>query len=36
MQGYEGQIEAGEMVLTGANPTFAVPSGTFAKWEAKR
>jgi 23S rRNA (cytosine1962-C5)-methyltransferase len=36
MQGLKGVITSGEMVLSGERPIFDVPSGTFAKWEAKR
>jgi 23S rRNA (cytosine1962-C5)-methyltransferase len=28
----QGQLECGEMLLTGAKSTFAVPSGTWARW----
>lgn len=35
MQGLQGTIDVGEMVLAGQQPTFDVPSGTFARWEAK-
>lgn len=36
MHGLKGSIAVGEMVLPGRDPIFDVPSGTFAKWEAKR
>lgn len=36
MKGIPGQTEAGEMALTAKAPLFSVPSGTYARWEAKR
>lgn len=35
MQSLKGQIDVGEMVLTGQKPTLEVPSGTYARWEAQ-
>lgn len=34
MQGLNGKISVGEMVLSGQRQVFEVPSGTYAKWEA--
>lgn len=36
MHGINGAISVGEMTLPGHAPILDVPSGTFAKWEAKR
>jgi 23S rRNA (cytosine1962-C5)-methyltransferase len=33
MQNLEGSLEVGEMVLSGQNRVFDIPSGTYAKWE---
>jgi 23S rRNA (cytosine1962-C5)-methyltransferase len=33
MNQYQGTLEVGEMVLSGHNAIFDVPSGTYAKWE---
>jgi 23S rRNA (cytosine1962-C5)-methyltransferase len=30
----DGRVDCGEMLLTGTGSTFAVPSGTWARWEA--
>ena len=30
----QGRVDCGEMLLTGTGSTFAVPSGTWARWEA--
>jgi 23S rRNA (cytosine1962-C5)-methyltransferase len=35
MQSLKGSLEVGEMVLSGQNQIFDVPSGTYAKWETK-
>lgn len=35
MQGLKGTLSVGEMILSGQKPALDVPSGTFAKWEAK-
>ncbi len=35
MHGLKGFLEVGEMALAGQKPTFEVPSGTYARWEAK-
>ena len=35
MQGLNGSIVVGEMLLPGKQPVFDIPSGTFAKWEHK-
>ncbi|MCB1111969.1 MAG: class I SAM-dependent methyltransferase [Chlamydiales bacterium] len=32
MSGHQGKIDAGEMLLTGDNGSFALPSGVFARW----
>ena len=32
MTGLKGDIEVGEMVLSGAPNVLALPSGTYAKW----
>lgn len=32
MQGLSGKLEVGEMILSGRNQVFDVPSGTYAKW----
>ncbi|WP_068471167.1 class I SAM-dependent methyltransferase [Candidatus Protochlamydia phocaeensis] len=34
MEGMKGHIEVGEMILTGHNGAFDVPSGTYARWAA--
>lgn len=34
MEGVQGNIEKGEMLLTGSPQTLAIPSGTFARWTA--
>lgn len=34
IQGLKGNLKVGEMVLSGHNHAFDVPSGTYAKWEA--
>lgn len=34
MKGLKGKISVGEMVLSGENQVFEVPSGTYAKWES--
>lgn len=34
MQGLKGKIDVGEMILTGQNSVFDVPSGTYARWQA--
>lgn len=36
MQGLNGTLEVGEMVLAGQKPALDVPSGTYAKWEIQR
>lgn len=33
MKRYNGVIDSGEMVLTGSEEVFSVPSGTFARWQ---
>jgi 23S rRNA (cytosine1962-C5)-methyltransferase len=35
MQGLKGNLEVGEMVLSGQNQALDVPSGTYAKWESE-
>ncbi len=32
----QGQLDCGEMLLTGSDSTFAVPSGTWARWEVSQ
>lgn len=34
--GFDGKVETGEMLLTGADDVFPLPSGTYARWTAKR
>lgn len=36
MQGLKGTLDVGEMVLSGQQSVFEVPSGTYARWEIKR
>ena len=35
MQELKGTLKVGEMVLSGENKVWDVPSGTYAKWEVK-
>lgn len=34
LHGLNGQIDCGEMVLSGSKKPFVIPSGTFARWQA--
>lgn len=36
MEGLQGSVDEGEMVLSGESPALEVPSGTFARWQVKR
>jgi len=35
MNGFNGNIESGEMTLTGKSTVFAIPNGTYASWKTR-